>query len=206
MITGDYHHTAIAVARDVGMVRPEGQVVVIDSPHEAHSEHQNETSHSDKGLTVSHSDQEALLVDGRVSSADLNALVPVLRASAPDPRAVPRDPAALVPKSSLSHDASQGPHPGLIQGLSQGSSQGLDQGPSRIAMRPTAAPIRVKSVTWGDLPEAEEEQPAHQGATQQTGEVAATPTIHIDCCTKAKSCVNLGVSFRCLQSPRAICS
>ena len=194
MITGDYHHTAIAVARIVGMVRPEGQVVVIDSPHEAHSEHQNETSHSDKGLTVSHSDQEALLVDGRVSSADLNALVPVLRASAPDPRAVPRDPAALVPKSSLSHDASQGPHPGL------------SQGPSRIAMRPTAAPIRVKSVTWGDLPEAEEEQPAHQGATQQTGEVAATPTIHIDCCTKAKSCVNLGVSFRCLQSPRAICS
>ena len=31
MITGDYHHTAIAVARDVGMVRPQGQVVVIDT-------------------------------------------------------------------------------------------------------------------------------------------------------------------------------
>ena len=31
MITGDYHHTAIAVARDVGMVKPEGQVVIIDT-------------------------------------------------------------------------------------------------------------------------------------------------------------------------------
>ena len=32
MITGDYHHTAVAVARDVGMVAPDGQVVVIDVP------------------------------------------------------------------------------------------------------------------------------------------------------------------------------
>lgn len=31
MITGDYHHTAIAVARDVGMVKPGGQVVIIDT-------------------------------------------------------------------------------------------------------------------------------------------------------------------------------
>ncbi len=34
MITGDYHHTAVAVARDVGMVKPGGQVVVIDAAHE----------------------------------------------------------------------------------------------------------------------------------------------------------------------------
>ncbi len=33
MITGDYHHTAVAVARDVGMVKPDGQVVVIDTAH-----------------------------------------------------------------------------------------------------------------------------------------------------------------------------
>jgi len=33
MITGDYHHTAVAVARDVGMVKPDGQVVVIDAAH-----------------------------------------------------------------------------------------------------------------------------------------------------------------------------
>ena len=30
MITGDYHYTAIAVARDVGIVRPQRQVVIID--------------------------------------------------------------------------------------------------------------------------------------------------------------------------------
>ena len=31
MITGDYHHTAVAVAKDVGMVKPDSQVVVIDT-------------------------------------------------------------------------------------------------------------------------------------------------------------------------------
>ena len=31
MITGDYHHTAIAVAKDVGMVRDDSQVLVIDA-------------------------------------------------------------------------------------------------------------------------------------------------------------------------------
>ncbi len=31
MITGDYHHTAIAVARDVGIVKPQGMVIVIDT-------------------------------------------------------------------------------------------------------------------------------------------------------------------------------
>ncbi|KAL0030094.1 hypothetical protein WJX79_006699 [Trebouxia sp. C0005] len=41
MITGDYHHTAVAVARDVGMVKPDGQVVVIDAAHK-------ETSHPDQ--------------------------------------------------------------------------------------------------------------------------------------------------------------
>lgn len=30
MITGDYHHTAIAVARDVGMLDGSAQVIVID--------------------------------------------------------------------------------------------------------------------------------------------------------------------------------
>ena len=33
MMTGDYHHTAVAVARDVGMVKPDGRVVVIDTAH-----------------------------------------------------------------------------------------------------------------------------------------------------------------------------
>ncbi|DBB06906.1 TPA: hypothetical protein ACH3X3_009562 [Trebouxia sp. C0006] len=30
-ITGDYHHTAIAVAKDVGMVKPGRETVVIDT-------------------------------------------------------------------------------------------------------------------------------------------------------------------------------
>ncbi|KAL0027251.1 hypothetical protein WJX77_006828 [Trebouxia sp. C0004] len=42
MITGDYHHTAVAVARQVEMVKPDGQVVVIDAtpkemPHQDQS-------------------------------------------------------------------------------------------------------------------------------------------------------------------------
>ena len=31
MITGDYHHTAVAVAKTVGMVKPDSQVVIIDT-------------------------------------------------------------------------------------------------------------------------------------------------------------------------------
>ena len=40
MITGDYHHTAIAVARAVGMIKPQAQMVVIDTigQPELHSE------------------------------------------------------------------------------------------------------------------------------------------------------------------------
>ena len=37
MITGDYHHTAIAVAKHVGMIKPQGQVVVIDTVAQAES-------------------------------------------------------------------------------------------------------------------------------------------------------------------------
>lgn len=33
MITGDYHHTAVAIARDVGMIKPDSQVVIIDTVH-----------------------------------------------------------------------------------------------------------------------------------------------------------------------------
>ena len=31
MITGDYHHTAIAVAKDVGMIHPDQEVIVLDA-------------------------------------------------------------------------------------------------------------------------------------------------------------------------------
>ena len=35
MATGDYHHTALAVAQGVGMIAPEGQVVIIQKASEA---------------------------------------------------------------------------------------------------------------------------------------------------------------------------
>ena len=38
MITGDYHHTAIAVAKDVGMLNPEAEVVIIDTAKHNHSQ------------------------------------------------------------------------------------------------------------------------------------------------------------------------
>ena len=45
MITGDYHHTAIAVAKDVGMVRPDAPMVIIDvvkhSPPQPNPQGQN---------------------------------------------------------------------------------------------------------------------------------------------------------------------
>ena len=76
MITGDYHHTAIAVARDVGMVRPQGQVVVIDTirPYTVDFEHQVFSSHRHDRLWAQHPDlrtspQDARFADPRASSA-----------------------------------------------------------------------------------------------------------------------------------------
>lgn len=37
MSTGDYHHTALAVARGVGMVPPQGQVIIIQTELETRS-------------------------------------------------------------------------------------------------------------------------------------------------------------------------
>ena len=37
MITGDYHHTAIAVAKHIGMIKAQGQLVVIDTVGQAES-------------------------------------------------------------------------------------------------------------------------------------------------------------------------
>ena len=36
MATGDYHHTALAVARGVGMIPPQGQVIIIHKASETH--------------------------------------------------------------------------------------------------------------------------------------------------------------------------
>ncbi len=45
MITGDYHHTAIAVARDVGMLSPNTQMIIIDIPRsgQAHADPQGQS-------------------------------------------------------------------------------------------------------------------------------------------------------------------
>ena len=38
MITGDYHHTALAVAKQAGMVRPDSEIVIVDIPKHIHSQ------------------------------------------------------------------------------------------------------------------------------------------------------------------------
>ena len=35
MVTGDYHHTAIAVAKGAGMIRPHSKLVIIQAASEA---------------------------------------------------------------------------------------------------------------------------------------------------------------------------
>ena len=52
MITGDYHHTAVAVARDVGMVKPDGQVVVIDAHKEVPHQDRSAAQTPDAGNSV----------------------------------------------------------------------------------------------------------------------------------------------------------
>ena len=37
MVTGDYHHTALAVAREAGMTPPQGQVIIIHKAFETPS-------------------------------------------------------------------------------------------------------------------------------------------------------------------------
>jgi len=46
MITGDYHHTAIAVAKDVGMVKPGRQIVVIDTTQQQELQPENSPTSS----------------------------------------------------------------------------------------------------------------------------------------------------------------
>ena len=40
MITGDYHHTAVAVAKTVGMVKPDSGVAVIDTLQQGAVQHE----------------------------------------------------------------------------------------------------------------------------------------------------------------------
>ena len=71
MITGDYHHTAVAVARDVGMVKPDGQVVVIDAAHkEVPHQDQSAAQTPDAGNSVVSSPWFTPVVSFRQRNAD----------------------------------------------------------------------------------------------------------------------------------------
>ncbi|KAL0030049.1 hypothetical protein WJX79_003470 [Trebouxia sp. C0005] len=70
MITGDYHHTAVAVARDVGMVKPDGQVVVIDIAHKEPHQDQSAAQTSDAGNSVVSSPLSTPVVSFRRRNAD----------------------------------------------------------------------------------------------------------------------------------------
>lgn len=81
MITGDYHHTAIAVARDVGMLNPEAEVVIIDAAKHSHSQlgcpGQNPPGHHRQAAADSALGQEAeKLGQNRLEDAGLLGNVP----------------------------------------------------------------------------------------------------------------------------------
>ena len=52
MITGDYHHTAVAVAKDVGMIKAGGQVMVIDAVHKELSQQVSAVQPTEAGMRV----------------------------------------------------------------------------------------------------------------------------------------------------------
>lgn len=71
MITGDYHHTAIAVARGVGMVSPSAKMILIDTVQQSHSQqnrngpnHQGQGQSADIGPSHTGLDPEADGEDG----------------------------------------------------------------------------------------------------------------------------------------------
>ena len=71
MITGDYHHTAVAVARGVGMVKPDGRVVVIDTAHtEVLRDDQSAAQTSDVGSSAASSPLSTPQVSFRRRNAD----------------------------------------------------------------------------------------------------------------------------------------
>ena len=71
MITGDYHHTAVAVARDVGMVKPDGRVVVIDAARkEVPHQDQSAAQTPDAGNSVVSSPWSTPMVSFRQRDAD----------------------------------------------------------------------------------------------------------------------------------------
>lgn len=55
MITGDYHHTAIAVARDVGMLKPQGRVVIIDCAPQRKLHRSVRRPHMQRDTSIAHS-------------------------------------------------------------------------------------------------------------------------------------------------------
>ena len=57
MVTGDYHYTAIAVARGTGMLRPDGKLVIMQAASEASAaDMQTKPAPKAPGLAMTHTD------------------------------------------------------------------------------------------------------------------------------------------------------
>lgn len=68
MATGDYHYTALAVARGVGMIPRQGKVIIIQKEVEARPADQNILTQADKAVCPSHLNSKAGSVAPKPSS------------------------------------------------------------------------------------------------------------------------------------------
>ena len=119
MVTGDYHHTAIAVARNVGLLSPDSSVMLIDtvkaSPCMAQADKQVKVSHMCQQLPPSQQAATAMQVQHHPLAASASHRQDCHQLQAPDK------------VQGVSQSSSQAQAP-LIQALS-GASQGLSLSP-----------------------------------------------------------------------------
>ena len=140
MITGDYHHTAVAVARDVGMVKPDGQVVVIDSAHrEVLHQHQSAAQTPDAGNSVVGSPAPTPQVSFRQRNADFahgffaQSSKPGLGVSVSEAHPLSRASIEAAKRSRLSFEAAR-PSRVSFEGLPPGRMSLEGQQPSRMSI------------------------------------------------------------------------
>ena len=135
MITGDYHHTAIAVARDVGMVRPQGQVVVIETAAQPRLRSENSVMSSQVGSRAS------TPVMSPRASAFKHRDFPVLQAEAANH--AEGQPKCTLPPLKLPHWARAA-------------------APNEAQQHPTLPHLKIpgirKQVSWVGLPDEEEQE------------------------------------------------
>ena len=165
MITGDYHHTAIAVAKDVGMVAPEGRVVVIDSisATSASSGRQTPKSSADgmpraDPLRAVHA-SPALHSALRTSSA--HESTPTGQGLLPSGlKAIPNGSRSST--QELDYDSASAALSADHLADAVGSSQGQQQHQGSSALTPAAAAVKAKHVIWQMHAESEEGEAAQQ--------------------------------------------